>query len=143
MKYFNKVIELIEGRTVDSLYSEWIWFITNVIESSNEETKIDLIKDEIISKIIRLMKEWINNVKLVKLLLISVGKLLEISKYYPETSTTNPKYVFEIEGGIDLLESFQGSPNVAVFATSQNLLKRFYPGGEETDMMQFTSSFQS
>ena len=81
MKYFNKVIELIEGRTVDSLYSEWIWFITNVIESSNEETKIDFIKDEIISKIIRLMKEWINNVKLVKLLLISVGKLLEINSF--------------------------------------------------------------
>ena len=80
-----------------------------------------------------MLKDFKEVVKITKILLLAIGKLLATDQYFPKSCGMSPLYIFESEGGIDLLEDFQKSPNVDIFSTSQTILKKFYPGGEEVN----------
>lgn len=62
------------------------------------------------------------------LILVSVCKVIfEIES----NSDENPRVVFEQEGGVDIWEFLQQTPNVEIFGLAQKLLKDHYPDGED------------
>lgn len=46
-------------------------------------------------------------------------------------SNDNPRVIFEQEGGVDIWEFLQQTPNVEIFSIAQKLLKTYYPEGED------------
>jgi len=78
-----------------------------------------------------MLRESTNQVKLIKILIVSINQLLNTSTHFLENSHDEPRYAFQWEGGVDIVEDLQKTPNTEIFAITQKLLKEHYPDGEE------------
>ena len=129
------ILNFLDQNTMSDVTREAIWVVSNCIEAFTQEERIDMIrKHNIIYYYTNLLKESKTHPKTCKIVLLSLGKLLDTYSFFPENSTEEPRLAFETNGGIEICEDLQLVPNVEIFSLSQNLLKKYFPDGEEQQL---------
>lgn len=89
---------------------------------------------EVIKKLVAMLKESKTNTKVLKVVILCIDKLLKTDPWF--VNDEGPRLTFETEGGVDILEDLQTSPNTEIFSLCQRVLKEHYPEGEEHQMSQ-------
>lgn len=117
---------------MNDITREVVWALSNCIESLTQEERIDMIrKHNMMYYYSNVLKESKSHPKTCKIVLLSVGKLLDTYAFFPESSDEDPRLMFDHYGGIEICEDLQLVPNVEIFSLSQSLLKKYFPDGEE------------
>lgn len=102
-----------------------------MIETSSTDLRIELAKKyDLASRLADMLKVSKDSPKISKIVLISIDRILAVSDYILDEDK-NPRFCFELSGGLDIWEQLQLTPNVEIFSLSQKLLKDHYPDGEE------------
>lgn len=129
---FQVILDRIANAQFNDVTREAYWVICNFIETANPEMRITLIRDyNITSRLVYMLKEATTTPKILKICLISTMKILDLSQYFENQKEHDPRETFEVEGGVDVCEHLQTSPNTEIFTLAQRLLKTHYPHGEE------------
>lgn len=117
---------------MNDVMKEAYWCIGNLIEKIGTEKRIELIKKHKLIKLVtHMLQESTSQVKVIKILLICINKLLKTSIYFVDNCPDEPRYAFQCEGGVDIIEDLQKTPNTEIFSLTQKLLKEHYPNSEE------------
>lgn len=125
-------LQFVDDHKVDDTAREVIWVLSNCIESVTQEERIDMIrKHNIMYYYTNALRDTKTFPKICKIVLLSIGRLLDTYSFFPEDSNQDPRVAFENHGGVEICEDLQLVPNVEIFSLSQNLLKKYFPNGEE------------
>lgn len=122
----------ISNAPYNDITKEAYWCLCNLIEKTELENKLKLIKEkEVIRLFVEMIKESQKDTRIVEIVLVSIEKLLSTAQHFQGNDQAHPLFSFQEEGGCELLEQLQTTPNVNIFALSQRILKTHYPGGDE------------
>ena len=140
---FDTILDVLANSPFDQIWREATWALSNTIESSSIELRIQIEKKYTISKYIAMMLTTAqDNTKMQKIIIITLNKILDIDEYI--IGESGPKATFQEFGGVDTLENLQTKPNLDIFSLSKDTLQRHYPaeddmndGGHNNDRINF------
>lgn len=130
---FTAIIEIIQQRHLDDVAREALWCICNSINICDDDAKVELIKNKFMTQFTDILKQSKNNAKMLKLVLLSLDKMLSTSSKFSSNDEDNPIYCFEMQEGVETLEDFLNLPNVQIFTLSQQILRKYFPNGEDVE----------
>ena len=134
----NITIKQIDECPYNDVTKEAYWSICNLVEKSDTEVKIKLIREkDLVRLLVAMIREAQKETRIVEIVLVATEKLLVTAMQFEDNDNQHPLYKFQEEGGCDLLEDLQQTPNVSIFALSQRILKHHFPGGEENRKQYF------
>mmetsp|Transcript_12859 Transcript_12859/g.12849 ORF Transcript_12859/g.12849 Transcript_12859/m.12849 type:complete len:102 (+) Transcript_12859:836-1141(+) len=96
---------------------------------------MDLVsKYSILTLLNIILKESQTQGKLMEAILTAISRILDTAKHFQQDDPFHPLFNFQSEGGTDILEELQHSPNVQIFTLASNIIKTHYSTEDEGEV---------